>query len=119
MACLYRLSGYNLYNHLKAHSVSRLKVRRRGSSALMPPIYLRLADSLEAMIRNRSFRPGDRMPSVRQFSREQRVSIPTAMHAYATLETRGHIEARPKSGFYVCARLSDSIPELLPIPVAP
>jgi DNA-binding transcriptional MocR family regulator len=85
----------------------------------MPPIYLRLADSLEVMIRNRSFRPGDRMPSVRQFSREQRVSIPTAMHAYATLETRGHIEARPKSGFYVCARLSDSIPELLPIPAAP
>jgi DNA-binding transcriptional MocR family regulator len=77
----------------------------------MPPIYLRLADSLEAMIRNRSFRPGDRMPSVRQFSREQRVSVPTAMHAFATLETRGYVEARPKSGFYVCARLSDSIPE--------
>jgi DNA-binding transcriptional MocR family regulator len=79
----------------------------------VPPIYLRLADSLEAMIRSRSFRPGDRMPSVRQFSREQRVSIPTAMHAFATLEARGYIEARPKSGFYVCARLSDSIPELL------
>ena len=85
----------------------------------MPPTYIRLADSLEAMIRKRSFRPGDRMPSVRQFSREQRVSIPTAMHAYATLESRGQIEARPRSGFYVCARFADSIPEPLSAPVAP
>jgi DNA-binding transcriptional regulator YhcF (GntR family) len=30
----------------------------------MPPIYLRLADSLKAMIRRRSFRPGDRIPSL-------------------------------------------------------
>jgi DNA-binding transcriptional MocR family regulator len=86
---------------------------------LMQPIYLRLADALEAMIRNSSFRPGDRMPSVRRFSREQRVSVPTAMHAYATLEARGYVEARPKSGFFVCARLSDSIPELLSISSPP
>jgi DNA-binding transcriptional MocR family regulator len=79
----------------------------------MPPIYLQLADSLESMIHRRSFRPGDRLPSVRQFSRERRVSIPTAFHAYTTLETRGLIEGRPKSGFYVTARRSDAIPGLL------
>ncbi|MGN6644586.1 MAG: hypothetical protein ACTHKU_16475 [Verrucomicrobiota bacterium] len=31
-------------------------------------------------------------------SRQQRVSAPTVMQAYATLETRGFIEARPRSG---------------------
>jgi DNA-binding transcriptional MocR family regulator len=77
------------------------------------PLYLRLADSLEGMILRRSLRPGDRIPSVRQFSREQRVSVPTAFSAYVLLETRGVIEARPKSGFYVCAREADAIPELL------
>jgi len=41
------------------------------------------------------------------------------MHAFATLETRGYIEARPKSGFYVCPRLSDSIPEPLSIRSVP
>ena len=41
------------------------------------------------------------------------------MHAYATLEARGYVEARPKSGFFVSARLSDSIPELLSIPSPP
>lgn len=63
------------------------------------------------MISDRSLRPGDRVPSVRQFSRQQCVSVPTALQAYATLETRGLIEARPKSGFYVRARQSDSVPE--------
>jgi DNA-binding transcriptional MocR family regulator len=85
----------------------------------MPPVYRQLADSLEALIRRRVFRPGDRLPSVRQFSREQRVSVPTALHAYATLEDRGWIEGRPKSGFYACSRLSDAIPELLQAATVP
>lgn len=75
------------------------------------PLYQKLADRLDEMIRSRSLRPGDRVPSVRQFSEQQRVSVPTALQAYVTLETRGLIEARPKSGFYVRPRLSDSIPE--------
>lgn len=65
------------------------------------PIYLQLATLLERLIRQRALRPGDRMPSVRQLSAQQRVSVPTALQAYATLETRGLVEARPKSGFFV------------------
>src|SRR4051812_14557538 len=75
------------------------------------PVYQRLANLLEVMIRNQSLRPGDRVPSVRQFSRQQRVSVPTALNAFATLETRGLIEARPKSGFYVRARRADLVRE--------
>src|SRR5262245_25135593 len=75
------------------------------------PVYQKLANLLEGMIQNRSLRPGDRVPSVRQFSRQQRVSIPTALNAYATLETRGLIEARPKSGFFVRARQADLVRE--------
>lgn len=74
------------------------------------PIYLRLADVLERMIKERALRPGDRMPSVRRFGEQQRVSVPTALQAYATLEARGLVEARPKSGFYVCARRADRTP---------
>jgi DNA-binding transcriptional MocR family regulator len=75
------------------------------------PIYLKLANTLQGMTADRSLRPGDRVPSVRQFSQQQRVSVPTALQAYGTLETRGLIEARPKSGFYVRTRRSDLIPE--------
>ncbi|MFN3407717.1 MAG: PLP-dependent aminotransferase family protein [Limisphaerales bacterium] len=75
------------------------------------PLYLKLANTLESMITSRTLRPGDRVPSVREFSRQQRVSVPTALQTYATLETRGVIEGRPKSGFYVRARQADTIPE--------
>jgi len=75
------------------------------------PVYVKLAGVLENMIRGRSLRPGDRVPSVRQFSRQQRVSVPTALQAYVTLETRGLIAARPKSGFFVRAQQADLIRE--------
>jgi DNA-binding transcriptional MocR family regulator len=74
------------------------------------PVYQKLANLLEGMIQDRSLRPGDRVPSVRKFSSQQRVSVPTALQAYATLETRGLIEARPKSGFFVRARQADRTP---------
>lgn len=73
------------------------------------PLYVALAGRLEGMISSRSLRPGDRMPSVRHFAKQQRVSVPTAMHAYATLETRGLVEARPKSGFFVRSRSADFV----------
>lgn len=75
------------------------------------PKYQRLADLLEDMIESRSLRAGDRMPSVRRLSLQQRVSVPTALQAYVMLETRGLIEAKPKSGFFVRARQADSTPE--------
>jgi DNA-binding transcriptional MocR family regulator len=73
------------------------------------PLYLQLADTLEDMIQRRSLRPGDRMPSLRQFSRQRRVSVPTALQAYTMLEDRGLVEVRPKSGFYVRARRADTL----------
>jgi DNA-binding transcriptional MocR family regulator len=83
------------------------------------PIYEQLAGLLDEMIQSRSLRAGDRMPSVRMFSVQQRVSVPTALKAYVTLETRGLIEARPKSGFYVRARRVDLTPEPMPASTAP
>lgn len=82
-----------------------------NTSNTKEPVYLRLANTLERLISTRSMRPGDRMPSVRQFSRQQRVSVPTALQAYATLEVRGLIEARPRSGFYVRWRRAEATPE--------
>lgn len=75
------------------------------------PLYLRIADRLENLIHSGSLRAGDRVPSVRQFGQQQGVSVPTVMQAYTLLESRRLIEARPKSGFYVTARLSKSFAE--------
>lgn len=75
------------------------------------PLYLNVARRLEGLIRDGTLRPGDRVPSVRQLSRQQSVSIPTALHAYLTLENSGWIEARPKSGYYVRPRRAQALPE--------
>ncbi|BCU77894.1 PLP-dependent aminotransferase family protein [Luteolibacter sp. LG18] len=75
------------------------------------PLYLRIADRLEGMIRSGTLRAGDRIPSVRQYGQQQGVSVPTVMQAYTLLESRRLIEARPKSGFYVTARLARSLAE--------
>ncbi len=46
---------------------------------------------------------GGRVPSVRQLSQQQGVSISTVVQAYRLLEDRGLIEGRPQSGYYVRA----------------
>lgn len=73
------------------------------------PLYLRIADRMEAMIDAGSLRAGDRIPSVRHSSVQHQVSVPTVMQAYALLESRRLIEARPKSGFYVRARVAKGL----------
>ena len=65
------------------------------------PLYLSLADRLAGLAASGSLRPGARLPSVRALSEQHGVSISTAVQAYRTLEDRGVIEARPKSGFFV------------------
>jgi DNA-binding transcriptional MocR family regulator len=45
--------------------------------------------------------PGARAPSLRQITRQRRVSLSTALQAYRVLEDRGILQARPQSGFYV------------------
>lgn len=65
------------------------------------PLYQDLASRLAGLIRAGTFSAGDRLPSVRQASREHQVSITTVMEAYRSLEDQGIIEARPRSGYYV------------------
>ena len=65
------------------------------------PRYERIADQIGTQIRRGVLRAGERMPSLRQVSREQRVSMATAVEAYLQLERQGLVEARPRSGYYV------------------
>ena len=63
--------------------------------------YQQVADKYADLIRNGTFEPGSRVPSLRSISRQMSVSMTTAMEAYRVLEERDLIAARPKSGFYV------------------
>jgi DNA-binding transcriptional MocR family regulator len=74
------------------------------TSAIALPRYEQLADDIEAAVRRGVFAAGERIPSVRRASEQHGVSIKTVVHAYALLESRGVIESRPQSGFFVKAR---------------
>ena len=64
-------------------------------------LYEKLADELTEAVRRGVFAAGERIPSVRQASQQHGVSIKTVLHAYALLESRGIVESRPQSGYFV------------------
>lgn len=73
--------------------------------------YQKLADQTEKLILEGILRAGERLPSVRQACRTHDISPVTVTQAYYLLESRGLIEARPKSGYFVRARLGRNLPE--------
>lgn len=73
--------------------------------------YEMVAHKLAALIEKGTYRAGDRVPSVREYSQRNRLSVTTVVTAYRLLEDRGLIEARPQSGYYVKARAVPQAPE--------
>ncbi|HYF16279.1 MAG TPA: PLP-dependent aminotransferase family protein [Ramlibacter sp.] len=76
--------------------------------------YETLAGDIEAAIRGGVLRPGDRLPSVRQASRTRHLSASTVFQAYYRLESRGLVQARERSGYFVVGAA-----EVLPQPAQP
>ena len=74
-------------------------------------LYEQVASELAELIRMGTFRPGERIPSVRQLSRQRKISITTVLQAYMLLENQGLIETRPQSGYYVRSKLPQLLPE--------
>jgi DNA-binding transcriptional MocR family regulator len=86
------------------------------------PLYEQLVNELARQIDQGTFRPGEKIPSVRRISQQKKLSITTALQAYQVLEDRGLIEARPQSGYFVRAQLTTSLfpdPECSTPPIDP
>lgn len=77
-----------------------------ATAAQSERLYERLAARIRGQIHERTFRPGDRLPSVRELSRSAGVSVSTVLDAYRLLEDQGLIRPRPQSGYYVRATFS-------------
>ncbi|WP_163836279.1 aminotransferase-like domain-containing protein [Spartinivicinus ruber] len=67
-------------------------------------LYERIAEKLTQLISQGYYPAGSKLPSIRDLSKEQGVSISTIQEAYRLLEEQGSAEARPKSGYYVCQK---------------
>lgn len=68
-------------------------------------LYDKVAGRVMQMIEDGTLKPGERLPSLRKMSLRLHISIATVMQAYMLLERKGHIKAKPQSGFYVQATL--------------
>lgn len=82
-------------------------------------LYLELAKRLQEHIEHGFYKPGDKLPSVRQLSQEHRVSISTVQEAYRQLEQDRLVEARPKSGYFVSQQHTGSLPSISRPPQRP
>lgn len=71
------------------------------SMAQPEPLYLRIAQEIEARIRSGDLRPGERLPSIRQIADRWGVAIATATRVVATLRGDGLAESKVGSGTVV------------------
>ncbi|MDD0840888.1 PLP-dependent aminotransferase family protein [Curvibacter sp. HBC61] len=71
--------------------------------------YERLADEFQTLIHNGTLRVGDRLPSVRVTCARRHISPATVFQAYYLLESRGLVQARPRSGYFVAARRPEAL----------
>ncbi len=63
--------------------------------------YEKFAEEVAELIRTGVLAPGEKVPSVRHASRTYGVSLSTVFQAYYLLESRGLIQARARSGYFV------------------
>ena len=68
------------------------------------PAYLQVADDLRASIANRTFQPGERLPSGRDLARRYGVAPMTISHALDVLRGERLVEAYPGRGVFVTDR---------------
>lgn len=81
--------------------------------------YEQVAKKVEEMIEFLTLKAGDKIPSVRQIVRDQKVSINTAFQAYSLLEAKGVIVSRPRSGYFVNSLGTLKVPETKTHPMLP
>ena len=80
----------------------------------MATLYEKLAADIEALVQQGVLLPGEKIPSVRQAAQHHRLSITTVIRAYLLLESRGILESRPQSGYFVRARPGEPPIDLQP-----
>lgn len=75
------------------------------------PIYIQIADNICDRILAGSFKPGARIPSVREWGAEIGVNPNTVARSYETLTDRKVIYNQRGIGFFVCDDAIESIQE--------
>ena len=75
------------------------------------PLINQIVSAIKQRIDERAQRTGTRMPSIRKFALDHKVSRFTVVQAYDRLVAMGYLTSRQGSGFYVAARPQPPIAE--------
>lgn len=84
------------------------------------PLYQQLYKAISGQIQSGQLASGEKLPGKRSLAAELSVSVNTVETAYQLLEAEGWLEARPRSGYYVCpyeGALASTAAEPVPQPV--
>lgn len=65
------------------------------------PIYAQLIDDIESSIVNGDFKPGEKLPSIREYAEKKVVNPNTAQKAYSELERSEYIFGKRGVGYFV------------------
>jgi GntR family transcriptional regulator len=76
-------------------------------------IYLQIADLACENVLSGTWRPGDRVPSVRELAGEIEVNPNTVVRAYAYLQDQGIIQNQRGLGYFVAERAPEVTRELM------
>lgn len=71
------------------------------------PLYMQLYNYLREEITAGRLAAGERLPSLRSFSKELGISVTTVETAYDQLLVEGYVKSKPQSGYYVAVIGSD------------
>ena len=66
------------------------------------PIYLQMVDVMSMRIANQTYKPGSKIPAVRELALEAGVNPNTVQRVFAELERRGVLYTERTTGRYVC-----------------
>jgi len=65
------------------------------------PMYKQVTDQIKNAIASEDFKPGDKLPSIRELSEGLKISVITIKRAYLDLENEGYILTRAGLGSFV------------------
>lgn len=81
--------------------VQFLRMKVRATVSTSPPLFVALADSLERQIREGVYQAGEKLPSLREIAALRSYGKNTVISAFELLVSRGLLEPRRGSGFFV------------------
>lgn len=65
------------------------------------PIYEQIKEQIVMLVNTGIYKPGDRLPSIRNLSNQLNINVNTIKHSYAQLETEGVINSVQGKGVFI------------------